>query len=242
MHPATVFAETASDDVVGLIRTIIRHELAARPSSAIGFVESVQINDGSDPAANNSCDVRLSGRELVLARVPVAVDHIGSVPALRVGEAVLVLFVGGDVQRPVVAGRLYTDQRRVPEHKDGACLVQVPPGAAEDQRLDLLLDPQGDDGRTATLTLAPDVTCTVTGKKVDLKAGELAVTLDLDAGSVVVTTGKATLTLKDDGAVTLACDGDLGIEAQGALKLKGMTVAVEASAETAIKGQPVNIN
>jgi uncharacterized protein involved in type VI secretion and phage assembly len=69
----------------------------------------------------------------VLSRVPVATGRIGSASIPAVGELVLVQFLNGDVNSPVIVGRLYNDEDRPPPNDDGQAILHVPLGASDDQ-------------------------------------------------------------------------------------------------------------
>ena len=56
--------------------------------------------------------MKLRDSGLELKRVPVATQRIGLAAIPNVDDLVLVAFVGGDLQRPVIVGRLYNDVDR----------------------------------------------------------------------------------------------------------------------------------
>ena len=51
----------------------------------------------------------------------------------------LVQFVAGDVNAPVIVGRLYNDEDRPPENEDGKAVLHLPLGAADDDAVHLEL-------------------------------------------------------------------------------------------------------
>lgn len=73
------------------LQEIIRHELQAIRLLAVGQVEAV---------TEGRCRVRLDDGGLLLVEVPV----VGGLP--RVDDRVVVAFEEGDVQRPIILGRL----------------------------------------------------------------------------------------------------------------------------------------
>src|SRR5262245_41435649 len=105
-------------DIVGLLRELIRAELAGQLPSHIGVVEAVSDHNAAD-TENYGCDVRLRGRDLVLQGVPIGTGHLGTAAPPAVGDVVLVHFAGGDVSQPVVGGRLYSDALRPPPYEAG---------------------------------------------------------------------------------------------------------------------------
>ena len=102
-------------DVVTLMRALIREELRALRLGDLGVVTSVFPHADGD-AHNYECNVRLREGELELRKVPIATPHIGLVSTPRVGDLVLLSYVGGDPNRPIVAGRLYSEQAPPPVH------------------------------------------------------------------------------------------------------------------------------
>ncbi len=62
----------------------------------------------------------------MLGHVPVATGLIGGASIPAVGELVLVQFVNGDINHPVIVGRLYDDQNRPPENDAGQAILNLP--------------------------------------------------------------------------------------------------------------------
>jgi len=225
-----------------MIRELIRAELARHSPSHIGVVEKVTDHGASDNE-NYGCDVRLRGRELVLTGVPIATDHLGSVAPPAKGDLVLVHFVGGDPDQPVIAGRFYSDQLRPPEYAAGQIITHLPPHAAESDRVELVVVGGKSGSRSWTLSLPSDVTVTVTDKKVEAVVGPLSLLIDADAGEAAIATSGATVTIKDGGDITLKGNGNLTLEAQGNLEVKaGGNLKLNASATAELKGAVVQIN
>ncbi len=229
-------------DIVALLRELIRAELARHAPSHIGVVEAVADHAASDNE-NYGCDVRLRGRDLVLTGVPIATDHLGSVAPPEKGDLVLIHFVGGDPDQPVIAGRFYSDQLRPPEYAAGEMVTHLPPSAGESDRVELSVKGGKNGSRSWSLALPSDVTLTVTDKKVEAVVGPLSLVIDADAGEASVVTSGATVTVTDGGDITLKGNGNLTLEAQGNLEIKaGANLKLNASATAELKGSVVQIN
>ena len=56
--------------------------------------------------------------------VPVAVPYMGMTCIPNVNDLVLVQFVGGDINAPVITGRLYNDKDRPPVNKEKEFQIQ----------------------------------------------------------------------------------------------------------------------
>jgi uncharacterized protein involved in type VI secretion and phage assembly len=116
--------------VVELIRKVVRAELAGRLGSRLGVVTATFPHEADDDDRNYEVDVRLKHERLDLPRVPVSVAHVGLAAPPRVDDLVLVDFLNGDPNQPLVTGRLYHADERPPMHADGEVLLEhrVPDG------------------------------------------------------------------------------------------------------------------
>lgn len=206
------------------IQRIVQQQLAGLATSAIGTVQDQQPHAAAGNAGNYSCTVALRGSGIVLEQVPVATGRIGQVAIPAVGELVLVEFVGGDLNAPVVVGRLYSDGRRPPPSADGQAVLHVPPGAADSDAVHVQLS---SDPRELTLALG-------NGVRLALRDDDPAVELDIGDG-------KARLTIGQDGTVTLDAKA-ITLSSRGALDVKGNDVSITAQGQLTLKGSTVNIN
>lgn len=230
-------------DVVALLRQIIQAELDRRLPSHIGVVEAIRPHSADSDAENYGCDVRLRGRDVVLAAVPIATGHLGTVAPPKKGDVVLVSFAGGDFDQPVITGRLYSDALRPPIYDEGQIVTHLPPDAGESDRIELALQGGKGGSRSVTLTLPSDVTLTVTDKKVEAVVGPITLTIDADAGEAVLKTSGSTVTVKDGGDVTIEGNGNLTLKAQGNLEITaGGNLKLNATGTAELKGSVVNLN
>ena len=63
---------------------------------------------------------------LALRDVPIVTAHTGMISAPRVGDLVLLSYINGDPNNPVITGRLYSDQSPPPAHGKDDLLLQAP--------------------------------------------------------------------------------------------------------------------
>lgn len=112
-------------DPVSIIRAIVRDELKSLRLGDLAVVTSIFPHAQGD-ANNYECSVKLRQGNLELRRVPMATPHIGMASTPRVGDLVLVSYVGADPNRPIVVGRLYSDKANPPEHREDEWRVQAP--------------------------------------------------------------------------------------------------------------------
>jgi uncharacterized protein involved in type VI secretion and phage assembly len=200
------------------IQRIVRQELAQVRTAEIGVVRAQHPHAGAADSDNYACSVELRNSGLALKRVPVATSQIGQVAIPAVGDLVLVQFIGGDIQAPVITGRLYSDQMRPPVNDDGKSILHLPADAQDSDAVHLEL--QSGDTRQIELRLGSTL-------KLDLKDDDPVVAIDVDNGKAKVTIGR---------------DGAVSIESQGDVAIKGNQINVEAQGQLTLKGATVNIN
>src|SRR5262245_45927 len=94
-------------DLIPTLRAIIRDELTRYRWPELGVVSSVfpKADDGSD--GNHEVNVTLRGSGLELQRAPVTVGRAGWSALPRQGDTVVVAFLDGDLNSPVVLGTVY---------------------------------------------------------------------------------------------------------------------------------------
>ena len=113
-----------------VIQQVVRQELARRRTALLGVVTGVFAHTEADDDNNYEVDLRLKHEDLELRRVPLAVPHVGVAAPARVGDLVVVQFVDGDLNQPLVTGRFYHADDRPPLHHEGEVLFEqrVPDG------------------------------------------------------------------------------------------------------------------
>ncbi|MFC1747177.1 phage baseplate assembly protein V [Pseudomonadota bacterium] len=175
-----------SNEIIDIIRAVVRDELKSLRLGDIAIVTSAFAHSGDEDGNNYECSVKLRDSELELRKVPMATAHIGMVSAPNVGDLVLVSYVGGDPNRPIIVGRLYSDESNPPLHEVDEWRVESP------------------------------------------YQGETSLALDKE-GSVVLSAGKNTITIKKDDLIEIKGEADLTLEVKGNVELKCTDCKVDAS-------------
>jgi uncharacterized protein involved in type VI secretion and phage assembly len=160
-----------------------------------------------------------------LKQVPVATQCIGAASIPAVGELVLVQFIGGDINAPVITGRLYNDEDRPPVNDDSQMIVHLPLGVSDSDAVHMEL--HSGDSREIVVKLGDGLSLTA-------KDDDPVIELQVDGG-------KATLKVDRDGAVTVESQGTIQMKGSE-VKLEGQTINVKADGELNLKGGVVNIN
>jgi hypothetical protein len=191
---------------------VARRELASRRSLGLGTVAAARANEGGSGEHYLDCDIRLHGCDLLLHNVPVAVGRVGLSALPRPGDLVVVGFVEGDVNGPVVIGSL---------NAAGA----PPPAAAPDEVVYAVPDDLG-DSRRLELRLPNGNRLTVKDSLVEIVMGNTTLKVEADGA----------ITLQAASDVTIKASGSLSLEAATTATLKGASVSVEASGPASLKG------
>lgn len=215
------------------VTRIARHESQARAAAAVGRV--TETFGGGGAVADHAATVELRDSGVLLPRVPIAVGLLGFAALPAADDLVLVVFLGGDPNAPVIVGRLYTDALAPPsEATDGQATLSLPAGDADSAlQLGLALD-----GTTAALRLG---------------TGDEPVEIALDDSTVEVTVGALELRVTSEGGgrlelkagateVILKKDGDLSLTTSGTLSLSGNEVEISGQSKVKISGAQVEIN
>jgi uncharacterized protein involved in type VI secretion and phage assembly len=200
------------------VQRIVQEQLGHVRTAELAIVQEQHPHAGDSDKDNYACTVQLRNSGIVLKQVPVATDRIGCASIPAVGELVLVQFVGGDVNAPIVTGRLYNDEDRPPVNDDGQSITHLPLGAEDGDAVHIEL--HSGDTRELVFKLG-------SGIEVNVRDDDPVVELKVDGG-------KLTLQIDRDGALTL--------ESQGNVQIKGSEIAIEAQSQLNLKGGTVNIN
>ena len=235
--------------IVNTIQEIVRHEMRRLRVTELGIVEAVYPHSAGGDDDNYGCDVRLKNSGLVLKRVPVLTGHIGSAAIPNVGDLVLLAFDKGDVNQPVLLGRLYNEKARPPLNNPDELIFRLPLDAADDKTLKAAIrNLKGNSPpREILVEMPPKITMRISDGTVRATAGKTEMKLDQPdggGGTVTVLAGRTKITMNQDGDVVVEAAGSMSLKANGDLslqganvKIKGQTnVSVEAGAQATLKG------
>ncbi|MEM3826235.1 MAG: phage baseplate assembly protein V [Nitrososphaeria archaeon] len=237
--------------IVELIRKIAENEAKKIYTIELGVVTSVFPHSTPNDKDNYECNVKIKSGEIELQHVQIATQVIGLASPPRVGDLVLVSFVNGDINLPVVIGRLYNDEDRPPVN-DLEEIVFVPPYTKNAEKRRIYLEfPEG-------------TMIKITDEDVMVKTGETKVIVHKDGDVVieskadVVVKAKGNTKISSGGTLSLSASkikvesdkelevnagADLKINTDANLKLTSSAdMNMEASGRTTIKGATVNIN
>jgi uncharacterized protein involved in type VI secretion and phage assembly len=213
-------------DMVSELRRLIREEVQTLRAAELGVVQAQHPHESDGDSDNYAVTVSLRDTGIVLGKVPVATTRLGAVAIPPVGALVLVQFIGGDINAPVVTGTFYTDEDRPPANADGQVIWNLPADASPDDAL--RLEVSSADKKSVVLKLASAVT-------IEIKDDDPAVSIDVG--------GNAQVTIDSDGKVTITSSQSLEVKASSDLKLEAQgNFDLKAGGNMTIKGSVINLN
>jgi phage baseplate assembly protein gpV len=241
-----------NSNIIEIVRHVVQQEMARTHSNLLGVVS--QVFPRTDPKDDNNYEVnvKLKHENLELRKVPVAVAHVGIAAPPRMGDLVLVQFINGDLNQPVITGRFYTDDTRAPLFEENEILFEqrINGGGSLNH---LRFKPDG------TIYLQRDVK-----KPEDNSEALTSIRIDGASGDLEIKMGdKVTLTLKNDTTIQIETDdmpisvkckelnvegkmnvkGDVKIEGEtnikGDTKVEGAFVAQKGGKKTTIEGNEI---
>jgi phage baseplate assembly protein gpV len=195
------------------VRRVVGEEMRRMHFADLGRVTDIH---PADPD-NYSCSVQLRDSGIMLKRVPVATPKLGLASIPAIGDLVLVEFIGGEIDAPVIIGSLYNNEDRPPKNDDGQWVLHLPLGAADADAAHVEVSSK--DKRSMLIRM-----------------GKTEVTIQDDDPAIKIDVGgNAKLTIGSNGAIKIESSGNIELKAGGNMKL-------EAGGQMTIKGSTVNIN
>jgi uncharacterized protein involved in type VI secretion and phage assembly len=226
--------------IVDTIQQIVRHELRDVRTTEFGLVEAVYPHSSADDNDNYGCDVRLKNSGLLLKRVPVATGRIGAVAIPNVDDMVILAFDKGDINQPIIIGRLYNDADRPPLNNPDEVIFRLPLAETDDKTIKAEIRnlQQNSPHREILVEMSPQITVRITDGAVRATAGNTEMVLDQpnsSGGKVTVVTGRTKITMNQDGDVTVEAAGAMKIKATRDLSLEGQNVSIRGLLKTDIE-------
>ncbi|MEP6999785.1 MAG: phage baseplate assembly protein V [bacterium] len=216
-----------STDLMSTLRAIVRDEMSRVRQPELGVVTQTHAREDDSNDGNHQVSLALCASGVELQRVPIAVSRAGWSALPNEGDLLLVNFVGGDLNAPVVVGSLYSDQAHPPVAKAHEIVY---------------LAPDDDDSslRRMHFELANGNTFTIKDETLEVVMGGTTVTLNKDGDIEIKAAGN--ISFSADGDFSLKASGSVSIEAQSDLKLKGTSSAtLEGTATTTVKGGQISL-
>ena len=212
--------------IIEIIRRVVQQEMARQRGSTLGVVTQVFPHTEENDANNYEVNVRLKHEDLELSRVPLAVSHVGVAAPPAAGNLVLLQFLNGDINQPVILGRFYHDEERPPLHNENEILFEhrLPDGKLNHLRF-------ANDG---TIYLQREVT-----RPEDNSEAKAGIKIDSEGNIEIKAGEKIVITLSNDGAIAItAQDKSIDVSCK-TMTIEGELVVTDGAKSTKIKGNEI---
>ena len=213
-------------DLIPTLRAIIRDELARHRWPELGQVSSVFPMADESGDANHEANVTLRGSGLELQHVPVAVERAGWSALPRQGDTVVVAFLDGDLNSPVVLGTVYDNTVRPPK-ADALDVVYQPP------------DDEDSSVRRLYVELPSGASIEYVDDKLTITGGDTEVVVEKDGDISLKASGN--VKIESQGDITLDAGGNVNIKAQQDVSVQGMQATLEGQSASTVKGASVKL-
>jgi len=221
------------DSIVGVMQKVAEHEARKIYTTELGEVTAVFPHAADSDKDNYQCTVKLKnkkqpdGKDFELRKVPVATQHMGLVHIPNVGDLVLVSFIGGNLNAPVIIGRLYNDQDLPPLNNEKEFLLQHTLTEGGSFKIDqvgaIILTSKNDKN---ILTVADDTDITLVNEKcqIVMKSGDITIaneqcTIEVKGGSVTVDNGTCKILVEGGGITLDAATNKVSVKGNGNITL-----------------------
>lgn len=208
------------DSIVGVMKRVAEHEVQRIQTTELGVVTAVFPHGEESDSENYHCSVKLKqhrladGQPLELRNVPVVTPYIGLVCIPNVGDLVLLNFIGGDINAPIITGRLYNDEDRPPINKKNEFLLQHTIKEGGSIKLD-------EEGKVLITSKDEKNVITVENEKISLVNEKYSLIIDVSGEKI-----------------TISSDKDIELNAQqGKLSLNAKEIEITASADLTLNAQ-----
>lgn len=213
-----------------LIRNVAAREAEKLHLPEYGVVESVDIHESDSDGVGYTCSVQLPARGgIKLSKVPIATSFMGMINVPKIGDCVLICYINGDFELPVIIGSLYSKERTPPLYEDGQILWEISKSDFSSSPETAKLDIKFVDGNELTINM------TDSSLKIDV-GGSLKVAIDYkDDKAITLDASGCKLVLEESGNVKLEADGDIDLKASGSIN-------IEASSTMTLKASKIDLN
>ncbi len=221
------------NSIIEKIEKIVRKEIEKLRFSEIAVVSAIY--PFSESEDNYECDVTLKNSGLELKRVSVSTPRIGTAEVPNKGDLVLVDFVRGDPNAPVITGRLYNDEDRPPLNKENEIIQWLPLHGEDNKKI--IKEMRNTNGkREVLLKLPEDVTLQIVDNEFKGEIGKTGFSFKQDGeGIITIEAGKSSVKIKQDGDIEISSQAKMNIKATGDLSIQANSIKMKSNTEAKIE-------
>ena len=195
---------------IEIIKKIAEDEAKKLHILELGIVTSIFPHANTSDQDNYECNVKLKNRDLELRKVPIMTQHIGLTNIPNIGDLVLLAFINGDINAPILIGRVYNDDDRPPVNNAGEIIFESP-------------DPKKKGLRRLYMKFPNGIILAITDDELKVEAGKSIITINTDGDITIESNAKLNITAKNDISIS---GQNITLQAQTNLDIKGGMVNI----------------
>lgn len=232
-------------NIAKIIQEIVRHEMQKLRIGELGVVTSIFPHTDPEDDHNYECNVKLKNytindTELELRKVPIATGMIGNAAVPNVGDLVLLSFVQGNINQPIVIARLYNDEDRPPVHQAQEIIHRLPLAAEDNEtvKLELRNIAENDPPRECLLEMADKIKIQVIDHTIVTQVDKTKITIAQegdDDGCVNIESGGSKVVINQDGDIEISSEGNLVCKSKGDFTLEAANISLKSEQACALE-------
>jgi phage baseplate assembly protein gpV len=226
------------DSIVGVMKKVAEQEARKIYTTELGIVTAVFPHASDSDKDNYQCSITLKnakqpdGKDFELRKVPVATPHMGMVNIPNVGDLVLVTFLGGDLNAPVIIGRLYNDPDQPPVNKENELLIQHSLQEGGSLKIDEagVITLTSKDEKNIVTVKDGELSAVNDKSTVEVKDGDITLkneqcTIALSGGNVTIDNGTCKIKVEGGGVTIDAASNSITVKSMGSIKIGDATTS-----------------
>lgn len=224
------------DSIVGVMKKVAEQEARRIYTTELGIVTAIFPHASKSDKDNYQCSVKLKnkkqpdGQDFELRKIPIATSHMGMVNIPNVGDLVLVTFIGGDINAPVIIGRLYNDPDQPPINQEKEFLLQHDLKGGGSLKIDaagVVTLTSKDEKNTITIK-DEEINAATDKSSMTVKGGDVILkndrcTVALSGGNVTIDNGTCKIKVEGGGITIDAASSNVTVKSMGSIKVGDAT-------------------
>jgi phage baseplate assembly protein gpV len=227
-----------TDSIVGVMKKVAEQEVRKIYTTELGVVTAIFPHASDSDKDNYQCSVKLKNKKLPdgtdfeLRRVPVTTSHLGLANIPNVGDLVLVTFIGGNFNAPVIIGRLYNDADQPPVNKEKEFLLQHDLEGGGSFKIDAegVVTVTSKNDKNIITVKDEEITLVNEECKIAVAGGDVTLknqqcTIALSGGNISIDNGTCKIKVEAGGITIDAASSSVKVKSMGSIEIGDATTA-----------------
>lgn len=224
------------ESIVGVMKQVAQQEVRKIYTTELGIVTSIFPHAVESDRDNYQCSVKLKnkkqpdGSDFELRRVPIVTPHLGMVNIPNVEDLVLVTFISGDINAPIIIGRLHNDQDQPPINQEKEFLLQnnLKDGGSFKINAEGVITITSKDEKSIATIKDKNVALTNEKCSVSLQDGDMEIknqscNITLKGSNITIDNGTCKISIEGGGITIDAASNNLTLKSMGSVKIGDVT-------------------